>query len=206
MECSMNIFNRKIKMRQEATWVISAVKTFPILTYHVLIMAWLALVAKIVWINSKQQHFTSGYITYMMRNWKMNPIHGTRLLISVRRMDCVMVTCIIQTHKIQYIFTSTDGLRELHQCCFTKGNWWHHRGNKIKPCNCGLSEIVMMSMLVKTWQAFLQVLATSTRKQALALIKTMSNQQLNVICEILINIQYGNVPVNDTVKKKLQRK
>ena len=34
----------------------------------------------------------------------------------------------------------------------------------------------------------------------------MNNQQLNAICEILINIQYGNVPVHDAVKKKLQRK
>ena len=63
-----------------------------------------------------------------------------------------------------------------------------------------------MSMSVKTHQAFLQALATSTRKQALALIKTMSSPQLNAICEILINIQYGNAPVNDAVKKKLQRK
>ena len=63
-----------------------------------------------------------------------------------------------------------------------------------------------MSMSVKTHQAFLQVFATSTRKQALALIKTMNNPHLNAICEILINIQYGNVPVNDAVKKKLQRK
>ena len=59
---------------------------------------------------------------------------------------------------------------------------------------------------MKTHQVFLQVLATSTRKEALALIKTMSKPQLNVICEILINIQYGNVPVSDVVKKKLQRK
>ena len=63
-----------------------------------------------------------------------------------------------------------------------------------------------MSMSVKKQQAFLQVLVTSTRKQVLALIKTMNNQQLNAICEILINIRYGNVPVNDAVKKKLQRK
>ena len=61
-------------------------------------------------------------------------------------------------------------------------------------------------MLVKTHQPFLQVLATSIRKQALALIKTMSKPQLNAICEILINIQYRNVPVSDAVKRKLQRK
>ena len=29
MECRINIVNRKTKMRQQATWVISAVKTFP---------------------------------------------------------------------------------------------------------------------------------------------------------------------------------
>ena len=46
MECRMNIDNRKIKTRLGVTWVISAVKTFPILAYHELIMAWLALVAK----------------------------------------------------------------------------------------------------------------------------------------------------------------
>ena len=63
-----------------------------------------------------------------------------------------------------------------------------------------------MNMSVKTHQAFLQVLATSTRKQALALIKTMNNPQLNSICKILINIQYGNITVNDAVKKKLQKK
>ena len=40
----------------------------------------------------------------------MNLMHGTRLLISVRRMYCVMLICIIQTHKTQSIFTSTDGL------------------------------------------------------------------------------------------------
>ena len=63
-----------------------------------------------------------------------------------------------------------------------------------------------MSMLVKTHQQFLQVLATSTRKQALALIKTMSTPQLNAICEILINIQYGNVPVTDAVKKSCKER
>ena len=63
-----------------------------------------------------------------------------------------------------------------------------------------------MGMLVKTQQPFLQLLVTSRRKQASALIQTISNQQMNAICEILINIQYGNVHVNDMAKKKLQRK
>ena len=63
-----------------------------------------------------------------------------------------------------------------------------------------------MSMLVKTQQAFLQLLVTSRKKQALALIKTMNNQQLNAICEILKNICYGNVQVNDMAKKEVAKK
>ena len=63
-----------------------------------------------------------------------------------------------------------------------------------------------MSMLVKTHQPFIQVLATSTRKQALALIKTMNKPQLNAICKILINIQYGNVSVSDAVKKNCKER
>ena len=34
----------------------------------------------------------------------------------------------------------------------------------------------------------------------------MTKSQLNAICEVLINIQYGNITVSDNDKKKLQRK
>ena len=90
-------------MRQGATWIISAVKTFPILTYHALIMAWLALAVQIVWINLKQQHFTSGYITYLMGN-PMNPMHGMRPLIGVMRMHCVMSTHIVKTKSTIHLY------------------------------------------------------------------------------------------------------
>ena len=49
-------------------------------------------------------------------------------------------------------------------------------------------------------------LATSERKQAPALISTMTKSQLNAICEVLINIRFGNIPVNEKDIKKLQRK
>ena len=45
-----------------------------------------------------------------------------------------------------------------------------------------------MGLLVKTQLAFLELLATSERKQARALISTMTKSQLNAICEVLINI------------------
>ena len=43
-------------------------------------------------------------------------------------------------------------------------------------------------IVVKTQLAFLELLATSERKQAHALISTMTKSQLNAICEVLINI------------------
>ena len=63
-----------------------------------------------------------------------------------------------------------------------------------------------MGLLVKTQLAFLELLATSERKQAWALISTMTKSQLNAICKVLINIRYGNIMINEKDKKKLQRK
>ena len=63
-----------------------------------------------------------------------------------------------------------------------------------------------MGLLVKTQLAFLELLATSERKQAQALISTMTKSQLNAICEVLINIRFGNIAVNEKDIKKLQGK
>ena len=63
-----------------------------------------------------------------------------------------------------------------------------------------------MGLLVKTQLPFLELLATSERKQAWALISTMTKSQLNAICEVLINIRFGNIAVNEKDIKKLQRK
>ena len=63
-----------------------------------------------------------------------------------------------------------------------------------------------MGLLVKTQLTFLELLATSERKQAQALFSTMTMSQLSAICEVLINIRFGNMPVNEKDIKKLQRK
>ena len=63
-----------------------------------------------------------------------------------------------------------------------------------------------MGLLVKTQLAFLELLATSQTKQAQALISTMTKSQLNAICDVLINIRFGNIMINKKDKKKLQRK
>ena len=59
---------------------------------------------------------------------------------------------------------------------------------------------------MKTQLAFLELLATSERKQAYALISTMTKSQLNAIFEVLINIRFGNIAINEKDKKKLQKK
>ena len=63
-----------------------------------------------------------------------------------------------------------------------------------------------MGLLVKTQLAFLELLATSERKQAQASISTMTKSQLNAICEVLINIRFGNIAVSEEDINKLQRK
>ena len=63
-----------------------------------------------------------------------------------------------------------------------------------------------MGLLMKTQLAFLELLATSGRKQAWTFISTMTKSQLNAICEVLIDIQFENIMINEKDKKKLQRK
>ena len=63
-----------------------------------------------------------------------------------------------------------------------------------------------MGDLTKTHLAFLQVLASSSKHQTMALLKSMTKGQMNAICEILINIRYGNIPLSDKDKKRLHRK
>ena len=63
-----------------------------------------------------------------------------------------------------------------------------------------------MGDLTKTHLAFLQVLASSSKHQAMALLKSMTKGQMNAVCEILINIRYGNIPLSDKDKKRLHCK
>ena len=51
----------------------------------------------------------------------------------------------------------------------------------------GIDSLIQLQW-VKTQLAFLELLVTSERKQARALISTMTKSQLNAICEVLINI------------------
>ena len=91
----MIIDNRKIKTRQQATWVISVAKDIANINLSCINNAWLALVAKIVWINLKQATLYK-WIYYIPDGNPVNPMHGTRLLISVMRMHCAMSTHITQ--------------------------------------------------------------------------------------------------------------
>ena len=59
---------------------------------------------------------------------------------------------------------------------------------------------------VKQNQAFLNAIATTTRERdGRGLIRSAKPQQLDAICEIIVNILNGVVEISDNVKKKAAR-
>ena len=68
------------------------------------------------------------------------------------------------------------------------------------------NDSIKMGGSLKTHLPFLQVLASSSKLQTTALLKTLSKGQIKAICEVLINIRYGNIPLSDKDKKRLHRK
>ena len=63
-----------------------------------------------------------------------------------------------------------------------------------------------MTPSVKRHIAFIQLLASCSKHQTTALISSMSKEQMNVLCEMLLNVQYGTIKLTEQDKKKLQRK
>ena len=51
-----------------------------------------------------------------------------------------------------------------------------------------------------------ELLATAPKPQVKAIIQTLTKDQINAICEGIINIRYGNVPLGEDDKKKLRSK
>jgi hypothetical protein len=59
---------------------------------------------------------------------------------------------------------------------------------------------------VKENQAFLNAIATSTRERdGRGLIRSAKPKQLDAVCEIIVNILHGVLPISDSVKKKAER-
>ena len=63
-----------------------------------------------------------------------------------------------------------------------------------------------MESKVKAHLSLFELLATSAKLQATAIIKTLSRDQMSAICEGILNIRYGNVPLGDADKTKLHQK
>lgn len=60
-----------------------------------------------------------------------------------------------------------------------------------------------MSRLVHTQISFLRLLQTTDKKQRIALIKTANTKQIRALCEIVLNVFKGIVPLSDYNIKKL---
>lgn len=61
-----------------------------------------------------------------------------------------------------------------------------------------------MSRLVKTHSHFLHLLHKTDAKQRKALFKTISDSQLRAVCEIVLNIYKGTIPVSKAFVDKLR--
>ena len=63
-----------------------------------------------------------------------------------------------------------------------------------------------MESKVKAHLSLFELLATSSKLHATAIIKMLSRDQMSTICEGILNIRYGNVPLGDADKTKLHQK
>jgi len=60
-----------------------------------------------------------------------------------------------------------------------------------------------MNRTVKTHTAFLQLLYSTSVKQRKALLETITSDQLQILCEIALNVYRGTFPVSGYYIKKL---
>ena len=63
-----------------------------------------------------------------------------------------------------------------------------------------------MGSSMRTHLGIVELLATAPKPQVKAIIQTLTKDQINAICEGIINIRYGNVSLEENDKKKLHRK
>ena len=63
----------------------------------------------------------------------------------------------------------------------------------------------MMSAQLKNQWCFIKVLTSTTLPQRLALLKTLTEEQLAVICEIVLNILHGHLFVPPETIQSLKR-
>ena len=63
-----------------------------------------------------------------------------------------------------------------------------------------------MGSRVRTHLGIFELLATAPKPQVKAILQTLTKEQMNVICEGIINIRYGNVLLGEEGKSKLYRK
>ena len=62
----------------------------------------------------------------------------------------------------------------------------------------------MSKQLKKNW-SFIQILIQTSYKQRLAILKTLTDEQLGVLCEIVLNTLQGHLYVPPDIVKKLKR-
>lgn len=63
-----------------------------------------------------------------------------------------------------------------------------------------------MASLVKAHLPYFELLAGVSKKQIKGLMETLNRGQVDAICEVLLNVRYGYLELDEEVKKKVKRK
>ena len=63
-----------------------------------------------------------------------------------------------------------------------------------------------MTTLAKAHLPFFELIATVASKQCHSIMQSLNKGQVNAICEVLLNVRYGQIQLGEEDKKKLQRR
>lgn len=63
-----------------------------------------------------------------------------------------------------------------------------------------------MTTLAKAHLPFFELVATVANKQCKTIMQTLNKGQVNAVCEVLLNVRYGQIQLSEEDKKKVQRK
>ncbi len=72
----------------------------------------------------------------------------------------------------------------------------------IQPLN--VEELTMTAQLQKNW-SFIQLLTQTSAIQQKALLKTLTDNQLSTLCEVILNILKGNLHLSADIIQKIKR-
>lgn len=63
-----------------------------------------------------------------------------------------------------------------------------------------------MTTLAKAHLPFFEVIVDVPKKQCKVIMESLNKHQVNAICEVLLNLRYGQIELSEEDKRKVQRR